>query len=299
MKKGILLVFSTAIISGFAIFINQFGVSIINPYIFTGLKNITVAVLVCCLLLAMKDWRLLKGLSKKYWGLLLAIGLIGGSIPFLLFFKGLSLTTSVQGAFIHKTMFIYVAVLAALFLKEKIGKKLIFGGLLLLLGNVLLLKFIPYSIGKGDLLILLATLFWAGESIISKYTLRKLPARIVMWGRMFFGSIFILAFLASAGQMSLIGTINTNQIIWVIITSVLLLGYVVTWYSGLKHIPVSMAATILLLGAPITTLFSFVYSGVISLQQVLGIGIALTGIFFVIGSKYIIEKIRRIIYVRS
>jgi len=282
MKKGILLVFSTAIISGFAIFINQFGVSIINPYIFAGLKNITVAILVCCLLLAMKDWRILRGLSKKYWGLLLAIGLIGGSIPFLLFFKGLSLTTGVQGAFIHKTMFIYVAVLAALFLKEKISKKLLFGGLLLLLGNAFLLKFIPHSLGKGDLLILLAVLFWAVENTISKYTLRELPSRVVIWGRMFFGSIFILIFLVATGQIGLIGTLNISQVAWVVVTAIILLGYVTTWYTGLKYVPVSVATPILLLGAPITALITFIYTGVINWAQVLGIGLALLGIIIIL-----------------
>ena len=289
--KGLLLVFSTAIISGFAIFINQFGVSVINPYIFTGLKNVTVAVLVCCLLVMMKDWRLLKGLSKKYWGLLLVIGLVGGSIPFLLFFKGLSSTAGVQGAFIHKTMFIYVAVLAALFLKEKISKKLLFGGLLLLLGNAFLFKFIPYSLGRGDLLILLATLFWAAENVVSKYTLRELPSRIVIWGRMFFGSIFILVFLAVTGQLSPIADLNASQIGWVLITGIILLGYVITWYSGLKYVPVSVAALILLLGAPITTLLSFVYTGIISLNQVLGIGLAFGGIIIIFG-YYLFNYVR-------
>lgn len=298
MKKGILLVLATAIISGFSIFINQFGVSVMNPYIFTGLKNIVVAVLICGLLLAMKDWRLLKSLSKKYWLLLIAIGLVGGSIPFLLFFKGLSLTTSVQGSFIHKTMFIYVIVFATLFLKEKISKKLLFGSLLLLLGNAFLLKFIPHSLGKGDLFILLATLFWAGENIISKYTLKKLPARIVIWGRMFFGSIFILAFLAGSGQLFLIGILKINQISWVVITSVFLFGYVITWYSGLKHVPVSVATSILLLGAPITTLLSFIQTGVIGQGEILGIGLALMGIILVLGSKYIV-RIKKENYVRT
>ena len=279
--KGLLLVLSTAIISGFAIFINQFGVSVINPYIFTGLKNIAVAVLICCLLLTMKDWRILKNLSKKYWGLLLAIGLIGGSIPFLLFFKGLSLTSGVQGAFIHKTMFIYVAVLAVIFLKEKISKKLLFGGLLLLLGNAFLFKFIPHSLGKGDLLILLATLFWAAENVISKYTLKELPSRIVIWGRMFFGSIFILIFLAVTGQLSLVADLNISQMGWVLVTGIILLGYMGTWYSGLKYIPVSVAALILLLGAPITILLSFMYTGIINWNQVLGIGLAFGGILII------------------
>lgn len=287
MKRGLLLALSTAVISGFSIFINQFGVLVINPYIFTGLKNIAVAVLICGLLLAMKDWKLLKNLSKKYWGLLLAIGLIGGSVPFLLFFKGLSLTTAAQGSFIHKTMFIYVMILAGLFLKEKISKKLLFGSLLLLLGNVFLLKFIPHSLGKGDLLILLATLFWAVENVISKHALKELPSRIVIWGRMFFGSIFILIFLAITGQISLISGLNAHQVSWVIITSVILFGYVITWYSGLKYIPVSVATSILLLGSPITTLLSFVQTGVIGPKEMLGMGLSLFGVVIILGIRHI------------
>ncbi len=300
--KGILLVLSTAIISGFAIFIGKFGVSVINPYIFTGLKNITVAIFVCCLLLIMKDWRLLKGLSKKYWIFLFLIGLIGGSIPFLLFFKGLSLTTGVQGAFIHKTMFIYVAVLAIIFLKEKINKRFLFGALFLLLGNAFLLKVIPYSIGKGDLLILIGTMLWAVESIISKHALKELPSRIVIWGRMFFGSIFILIFLGFTGQLNLIMNLGVVQIGWVTVTSIILLGYVMTWYAGLKYIPVSLAASILLLGSPITTLLSFVQTGIISWRQILGSGLILGGIIIILGFGYIwkiIQKIKKKIYVRA
>lgn len=290
MKQGLLLVFLTAIISGFSIFINQFGVSIINPYIFTGLKNIAVAVFVCGLLLVMKDWRILKNLNRKQWLLLVVIGLVGGSVPFLLFFKGLSLTTSIQGSFIHKTMFIYVIVLAALFLKEKISKKLLFGGLLLLLGNIFLLKFIPHSLGKGDLLIFLATLFWAVENIISKSVLKELPSRIVIWGRMFFGSVFILVFLAFTGQLSLMANLNINQISWVLLTSILLFGYVMTWYSGLKHIPVSLATIILLLGSPITTLLSFIQTGVTGWQEILGMGFVLAGIIFIFRLIYKIKS---------
>ena len=41
---------------------------------------------------------------------------------------------------------------------------------------------------------------------------------------------------------------------WVLFTAALLLGYVLTWYVGLKQVPVTVATCILLLGSPITTL---------------------------------------------
>ncbi|MBU2564194.1 DMT family transporter [Patescibacteria group bacterium] len=288
--KGVLLILSTAIISGFAIFIGKFGVSVINPYIFTALKNIVVVIIICSLLLSIKEWKSLKSLSKKNWILLLIIGLIGGSIPFLLFFKGLSLTTAVQGSFIHKTMFIYIAVFAAIFLKEKISKKFLIGGLFLLLGNVFLLRLIPGSLGIGDLLILIATFFWAAENVISKHTLKELSPRIVIWGRMFFGSIFILLFLIITNQIYLISTINISQIIWTIVTGVILFGYVITWYTGLKYIPVSLAALILLLGSSITTLLSLVQVGTIDFTQILGTTFIFLGIIIITTTLYFFRK---------
>jgi len=77
----------------------------------------------------------------------------------LLFFKGLSLTVAVKGAFIYKTMFLYVAVLSFIFLKEKISKKFLLGGIILILGNLIFLQRLSYSIDQDDLFILLATLF--------------------------------------------------------------------------------------------------------------------------------------------
>jgi len=281
-NKGFLLILGTALISGIVVFISKMGVSVINPYIFTGLKNIIVALLVVGWLLMLKDWKVLKKLKKGQWLLLSGVGLIGGSIPFLLYFKGLSLTAPIQAAFIHKTMFIYVAILAGIFLKEKISQGFLIGGLLLLLGNILLLRIVPYQFGMGDLLILIATIFWATENVISKHLLKELPSRIVIWGRMFFGSIFIISFWLMTGQAHLAASLNVQQIGWVLITSVFLFGYMATWYTGLKYLKVSVAATILLLASPITALLSLFFLGQgLILSQILGIVLIVLAVFWI------------------
>jgi len=282
-NKGLLLVLGTAFISGTVVFISKFGVSIINPYIFTGLKNIIVTILIISWLLMMRDWQILRGLKRIQWLLLIGIGLVGGSIPFLLYFKGLSLTTPVQTAFIHKTLFIYVAILAAIFLKEKISRGFLIAGLSLLLGNILLLRLIPHQFGWGDFLVLLATLFWASENVLSKYLLKELPSRIVIWGRMFFGSVFILLFWLMTGQAHLVTSLSLEQIGWVLITSAFLFGYLATWYTGLKYIKVSVAATILLLASPITTLLSFIFlNEVLIFSQILGMLLIASVIAFLV-----------------
>jgi drug/metabolite transporter (DMT)-like permease len=302
MRKGYFLVFKTALISGFAIFINKFGVSVVNPNIYTFLRVLTVAIFLTGLLLFLKDWRKLKNLTKKQWLLLITIGLIGGSVPFLLFFKGLSLTNAAQGSFIHKTMFIWATFLAALFLKEKIDKKFLLGGLLLFLSSLILLKKLPYSFNQGDLLVFLATLLWATENTISKYILRSLEGRIVAWARMFFGALFILIFLSATNQLPLISDLTLKQINWVLITAVILFGYVMTWYSGLKFIPASQATVILLLGSPITTLLSLIAGGKINHQEIFSGILIILGIIFVIGFKetwQLIKKTKKLTYARN
>lgn len=282
-KTGLTLIFTTALISGFSIFINRFGVQGINPYIFTGLKNLIVGILIFSLILLFKQRKNLKKLTPKQWAQLLLIGLVGGSIPFLLFFKGLTLTIAAKAGFIHKTLFIYVSILAIIFLKEKVSKGLIFGFITLLIGNILFLKIRPQGLGQGDLLIFIATLFWAGEIVISKNILKIIPAQLVAFGRMFFGSMFIFIFLLITGQIQLVAQLNYAQTGWILLTSVLLLGYVLTFYTGLKHVPVSLATAVLTLGAPITTLLTVIFlEKTLIWQEIFGITLMILSIYTLI-----------------
>lgn len=294
-SKGIILVFGTAIISGFAIFLNSFGVKGFDPYLYTFLKNALVALFLVGLLLGVKEFSNLKKLRKRDWFLLAIIGLVGGSIPFLLFFKGLSMTAVASGAFIHKTMFIYVAILAAVFLKEKIPNRLFIAGALLLMGNLYFLKFLPVSLQIGDLLVLTAALFWAVENVISKYALKTLSPRIVAFGRMGIGSIFIALVLLFTGGFSAISTLTALHWQWVLISGIILFGYVTTWYTGLKYIKVSTATIILLLGSPITLLLTFIFQGQgFSVQQLIGVGLLVFGVGLAIGFRVIWKTLKNL-----
>ncbi|NQV08490.1 DMT family transporter [Candidatus Woesearchaeota archaeon] len=280
MKRGLVLIFGTAVISGFSIFLNKFGVTGIDSSVFAFMKNIIVALFLLSIIGFTTQFRTLKELTKQQWSKLVLIGLIGGSIPFLLFFKGLQLTNGISAALIHKTMFIYVAVLAVFFLKEKLNPKIFYAAILLLAGNFLLLKMKFPVFNLGDLMILAATLFWASENILSKHTLKHLSGNIVAFGRMFFGSLFILIFLAATGKSI---ALTSTQLSWTAITAIFLLGYVITWYNGLKHVKVTVATSILLLGSPITTLLSFFFlDSPITVIQIFGILSISLGVYIVI-----------------
>lgn len=300
-SKGLLLVFSTAIISGFAIFINKFAVSSFDPYLFAFLKNLLVSLFIVSTLIGLKEFKNLKKLKKKDWGLLSLIGLVGGSIPFLLFFKGLSLTSAANGAFIHKSMFIYVVIIAGLLLKEKISNKILITAVLLLIGNLFFLKFLPYTSQIGDLFILAATLFWAFENVISKHALKKLSPQIVAFGRMGIGSIFIALFLLITGRFESVFALSAIHWQWTLLSSAILFGYVTTWYAGLKYIKVTTATIILLIGTPITSSLSYIFLGQnITFPQFIGVIFILFGLGITISLRMIwltVKSLPKLIYV--
>ena len=303
-KKALMFAFFTAIVSGFSIFVNKFGLKGFDPYVFTGLKAVVVALFLFSMIFFIGEFRELTKLTKKQWLKLGVIGLFGGSIPFLLFFKGLSMTSAASGAFIHKLMFIFVTIGAVIFLKEKVNKYFIVGAGLLLIGNILLLNvtssFVSSVLTKGNLLILIATLLWATENLISKHVLKELSSRIVAFGRMAFGFFFILLFWIFTGRMEAAFSTTLSQLTWVLLTSAFLFLYVASWYYALQRLKASVATSILLLGSPITTLLSIVFLNTpITIYQGFGMLLIIAGIVMAVGVVHLKNLVKYFIPVSN
>jgi drug/metabolite transporter (DMT)-like permease len=288
-NKGITLVLLAAFVSGFSIFLNSFAVASFNAFVFTTLKNAIVAVFLFSLVLLLKEIRNLKTISKKQWLQLSTIGLVGGSIPFLLYFYALKLTTAINAGFLHKTLFIWASVLAFFFLKERISKQFLVGAVLLFIGNLLVFSQFG-SFGFPELLILVATALWATESVLAKNILKELSGKITAFGRMFFGSLFLLAFLATTNQIPLVFELTTIQLQWILLTSALLFFYVFFWYNGLKHLNVAKATSLLLLAQPITAVLSIAFlDKTVSLNQALGLFLIVLGAITIVGFSFLLK----------
>jgi len=284
MKGALMLVFATALISGVSIYINKFGVSVVSPSIFTLLKNATVALFLISIIFGLGEFRRLRAIGKRGWGKLLLVGLLGGSAPFILFFKGLHLTSSASASFMHKTLFVWAILFAFIFLKERPTRSHLIAGALVLLGNLfLLLKLSDVAFNIGDLLVLAAAVMWAAEFVLSKHILKGLSPNLVAFGRMFFGSLFILVYVTlvegSAGRILLL---TPPQLGWVAITSIFLLAFVLTWYHGLAGVQVATATLVLMLGAPVTALLRAVSGTPMTGYQFTGVLLIAGGIGYML-----------------
>lgn len=284
-SRGISLTLGTALISGFSIWLNAYGVTGINPGVFTGLKNFGVGLILIAVILVFRQWYEIRTLSRKSWALLLSIGLVGGSTPFVLFFNGLTQTTGARAGFIHKTMFLYVALLALWFLKERITRYIGVGLAALLVGQILFLQTLPRPFSIGDALILAATLLWAVEIIIAKRALASISPNLVAVGRMFFGGIFIWIYLGLTGTASSVGSLSVEQWLWIAVTTLLLCAYVLTFYHGLARVPAHVATSMLALGAPVTVALQALYADkTLTLQELAGICIMIVSILWILSA---------------
>lgn len=263
-RTGILLALVTALVSGVSVFVNSYGVTAFgNATAFTTAKN-TVAAGILLLVVAgggRFGARLTRPRDARQWWALGLIGVIGGSVPFVLFFEGLARSTSPQAAFLHKTLVLWVAVLAVLVLGERLqwGHWLAIG--LLVVGQIGLAGGTPAGFGAPELMILAATLLWAVEVVVAKRLLDTLSSWTVGVARMTLGSVVLLTWVALQGNVSLLLSMTAEQAGWVLLTGALLAAYVATWFAALQRAQAIDVTAVLVLAAPLTAVLNTVVHG--------------------------------------
>jgi len=290
-RYATVLALTTAFISGFANFTNKIAVTgIKNPIFFTTLKNSIVAIFLIGLLVLIKKWPEVKALTKNQWIKLFLIGSVGGSLPFALFFTGLSKTAAINAALIHKTLFLWVAFLAIPFLKEKIGRWQWAAIIAIFSANLLVGGFSEFKYNSGELMVLFATLLWAVENIIAKKTLKDLSSSVVASARMTIGSIILIAFLYFKNGTIVIPNLNSTQWGWIFLTGALLFGYVITWYEALKFAPATYVATLLVPATLVTNVLSALF-----ITHSFGVRDLISSLLFIIGTSIMVIFAKRMI----
>ena len=278
LRWGVGLAFATALISGVSIYVNGFAVKQLpDAAVFTTLKNALAALILVGLAAATVRPAEVRAMNRASWTRLAIIGIVGGSVPFLLFFSGLAMASAPSAAFIHKTLFIWVAILAVPFLGERLGVAQL-GALVVLLGAQLLIV-PPNGVvwGAGETMIAAATLLWAVEAILAKRLLGSVPSQVVGAGRLGIGLVVLVGYLLVAGKAGAILALSFEQLAWALVTGVLLFGYVGTWYAALKRAPASLVTAILVVGAPITAALQAIQQGALPATPVLAGQILIIG----------------------
>jgi drug/metabolite transporter (DMT)-like permease len=275
---GLLLAAATATISGVSVFLNATAVKHVpDAAVFTTLKNtVAVVVLLGLAWVAVRPAEV-QTIGRRDRATLGLIGVLGGGVAFLLFFSGLAMASAPSAAFIHKTMFIWVALMAGPFLAERLGWAPIAALGALLLGQAIIMPPLGITWGAGETLIAAATLLWAVEVVLAKRVLGRVRSPIVGVARLGIGLVVLVGFLIASGRIVGIVQLDLAGWAWVAVTGVLLSGYVATWLAALRRAPATEVTSILVLGAVITGVLTAISRGMLP-EPVTGVGYALVAI---------------------
>jgi drug/metabolite transporter (DMT)-like permease len=285
--RGVSTALAAAAISGVSVFVNSHGVGLFrDATVYTTAKNTVAAgflLVATAVLLGRRGAAPTRPRGGRQWAALAVIGVVGGSLPFVLFFEGLSRAASgpVQAQLVHKTLVVWVALLAVPLLHERLGGVQVAAIAVLVTGQVWVAggpaAVSGTRLGLGELLIALATLLWAVEVVIAKWLLRELDPATVALSRMVLGAVLLLGWLLLRGTGTALLAFDIRQWTWVLLTGGLLAGYVWVWLSALHRAPAVLVTSVLVAAVPMTALLDAVSTGRLPVGQLAGQLIIVTG----------------------
>jgi drug/metabolite transporter (DMT)-like permease len=203
----------------------------------------------------------LKRPPKSAWRDLIVLGFFAVFVHQMLQAHGLQHTSAVTTGWLIGLIPIWAAILAAIFLGERLTPLRVTGLVVGFLGAVLVItrgrvgpEFLSLPSTRGDLLILASTLNWAVCTVLQRRPSARLGARLATAGTMVCGWLMLLpVFLASGGPAAYAGLSPST---WVAVLFLGIgcsgLGYL-WWYGALETLEASQVAAFLYL-EPLVTL---------------------------------------------
>ncbi|MFI5368585.1 MAG: DMT family transporter [Spirochaetia bacterium] len=289
-RLGYTLAALNMVISGVAIYVNSLGVRMFSDStLYTALKNSVVGIaLLVPLVLSGRSRAVWRRLRAREWLLLVVVALVGGSVSYALYFRGLQLTTPVTASLVDHTQFLLVALFAALFIGERFGPAVWIALAALFAGITLGIGAGTVRLDAGMPFVAAATLLFAADFVLMKYLLRTVSALTVMTFKMTLGSLLLFLFVAAEGKAAGIGELSLLQLGFAGITGLILLAFSVTSVLGLRHASAT-ATTAIPAGSPIITTGLVVISRHVEISpwRWLGLSLALLAVLavFILGRR--------------
>ncbi len=222
--------------------------------------------------------------------------LFGVAFNMLLFFKGLSITTPINGAVLMMNTPIFVVVFAALYLKERITAQKIVGISIAAFGAILLMGGRDFNFSNqtvwGDVMVTGNAIIYAFYLVYAKSLMQKYhPLTVTMWSFVF-GWFVVLPF--GAGEFMEIQFSSFTPQVWMGVAFITVgstfLTYVLNAYA-LRKASSSLVGSYIYLQPVLATLIA-IASGkdLLTLEKLVFILIIFCGVFLVSWQKTSVNK---------
>ena len=282
--RGYALALANMVVSGVAIYVNSLGVRLFDDStLYTALKNLAAGLLFLIPFAVSARARAGLRVAPRARGLLVAVALIGGSIPYALYFRGLQLSTPVTAGLIDHLQFLLVAAIAAAFLGERFGVGVWAALLVLLAGLSFGISVNAVRLDEGTVYLAAGTVLFAADFALMKYLLRSVAPLTVMAAKMTLGSLLLLTWVAVSGHLAAVVALSPLQAGFVAVTGLILVLFTATSVLGLR-LASATAVTAIPAGAPLITTILVVISrrAIVPPSRWLGLALVLVAVATVV-----------------
>ena len=232
---------SAVVIWGISFIATKFALREIHPLTLLTLR-FGIGVLFLLLVQLRTKRHLLKIFSRRDWGMIFFLGLVGVSLHTLLQAYGLLLTTAVNTGWIITFQPVLIVLAARFFLEEPMTPRKVLGILLAFMGIAIVVSKGSFSLSMfrlgstlGDLLVLSSAVTWTAFTVGGRGFLSRFPPLTVITPVMGAGCLAIFPFSLCEGDWNHLGDFSVTA--W---GSLLFLGIFCSglayllWYAALK-----------------------------------------------------------------
>lgn len=278
MKVTFCLVAATLFWAGNYV-VGHSAVTVMSPLDLTYLRWLfaVAPLLALAQLIERPDWRA----ALKSWRWILLMGVLGLAAYTLLLYAALQYTTALNASLINAANPAVIVVLAVVFLRERprwtgyLGLLLGLVGVLLILTNGRMLSIFSLSFNQGDLLMVAAIVVWGLYSVAGR-RLREVPPTTSTALQVLLTVLLLTPFAVAFG----VHLPATSDASWALAYIALFpsVGSYLLWNIALKTTAPSTAGNFLNLITVFTALISLLLGQQMTLVQVIGGAVVLTGV---------------------
>lgn len=133
----ILYALGSAVFAALTAITAKVGISGINSNLATAIRTFVVLIISTGIVFSTKEFQNITSIPQKTWIFLVISGVMTG-LSWLCYFKALQMGETSRVVTIDKFSLVFVLLLSAIFLRETINFKMIFGCILITVGTILM-----------------------------------------------------------------------------------------------------------------------------------------------------------------
>ena len=218
-------------------------------------------------------------LEGKDFGNILVVGVVGTVFAPLMYFLGLSQTFAINATLIAHLQPLFVGIFGSYFLREKLHRHDLFGGLLIILAAILITSRTIYNLTTfrfgnfGDMIVFFAMVSWAIVAIPGKQLTKQASSVVIVGYRFLIASVVFVPVLLCLNQLII------SSIYQVLLGVLVGLGYIF-YYEGLRRTKSGQVALTELSSPFFTSILAWYLLGeTVMPMQVIGTLLLICGLF--------------------